>query len=326
MWKIRDLTFTCPLRNVDFETGNAFTFHLADQHPDGGSLDESLEKVKTFNNVLFISGLCHLEMKIVNCLFTLLWDVGLESLAKLLGFKSPIALIQSKKASDNHKSFTILSIFFNGLMDELMLPYIKQCHDCSTNVIDFEKWVQNVTHPNYKLLYGILFGPVLGLMLFRTEICFNDNQLIQASRLEMNRIFYCKKHPKYQAIELKEQLIFMNAPKLVNDFLMRNLSLANWSQWLRICRNIDKLDQVIIINKTKPHMLLTFINIYFICIGHFKLTFVFNVFFANLKLNPVHPVCTQKLHFSIAQPNHSISFSSPLSFCFSQTLHFSVIK
>ena len=116
MWKIRDLTFTCPLCNVDFETENAFTFHLADQHPDGGSLDESLEKFKTFNNLLFISGLGHLEMKIVNCLFTLLWYVGLESLAKLLGFKSPIAYIYCKKASDHHKSFTILSISMGWLM------------------------------------------------------------------------------------------------------------------------------------------------------------------------------------------------------------------
>ena len=91
-------------------------------------------------------------------------------------------------------------------------------------------------------------------------------------------------------------------------------------QWLRICRNIDTLDQVIILNKTTHAININ--NIYFICIGHLKLTFVFNVFFANLKLNPVQPECTQKLHFSIAQPNHSISFSSPLSSCFSQTLHF----
>ena len=42
----------------------------------------------------------------------------------------------------------------------------------------------------------------------------------------MNNIFYGKKHPKYQAIELKEELIFINAPKPVNDFLMRNLGLG----------------------------------------------------------------------------------------------------
>ena len=220
------MTFSCPQCNVDIETENAFTIHLADQHADAGALDESLEKFKTFNNLLLISGLGHLEMNIVKCPFTILWDVGLEALAKLLGFKSPIALLHCKKASDHHKSWTILTIFFNGLMDELMLPYIKQCREGTTepNVMDFEKLVQNATHPNYNFLHGMIFGPVLGLMLFRTGIRFNDNQLIQASRLEMNKIFYGKKHPNYQAIELKEQLIFLKAPKPVNDFLMRNLS------------------------------------------------------------------------------------------------------
>ena len=83
-----------------------------------------------------------------------MWDS--ESLQKQLGFKIPVAIIHCKN------SWTIVSIFSHGLMDELMLPYIKQCGDCSTtlNVIDFEKWVQNVTHSNYTFLH------VLGLMLF----------------------------------------------------------------------------------------------------------------------------------------------------------------
>ena len=45
------------------------SLQFAEQHPDGGPVGESFEKCKSFNNLLFISGLSHLEMNIVKYLF-----------------------------------------------------------------------------------------------------------------------------------------------------------------------------------------------------------------------------------------------------------------
>ena len=86
-----------------------------------------------------IPGLGHYEINMVKCAFKLLWDVVLERLEKLLGFKSIRALTSCQNCSDHHKAWQIIQIMFFGTVDELLIPYIEKCID-SKSIPDVIFW------------------------------------------------------------------------------------------------------------------------------------------------------------------------------------------
>jgi len=49
--------------------------------------------------ILFFVGLGHYEINMVKALFKLLWQVGIQDLGKMLGFRSPKALATCESAS-----------------------------------------------------------------------------------------------------------------------------------------------------------------------------------------------------------------------------------
>jgi hypothetical protein len=79
----------------------------------------------------------HYEINYVKAIFKLTWHAGLKEFAKMLGFKSPKALSFRKSASNRHKSWAMIQIFFKSFSKELVLPFNKLEHHHSGMIFFF---------------------------------------------------------------------------------------------------------------------------------------------------------------------------------------------
>ncbi len=73
----------------------------------------------------------HFEINFVQAFFKLLWPVGLQTLAKLAGYRTDKALQVCLKASDHHKAFAMFRIYFKSV-----------AQSCCNST-----WDTTITHP-----------------------------------------------------------------------------------------------------------------------------------------------------------------------------------
>ncbi len=64
-------------------------------------------------NLLLLPGPGHFEMNFVKALFKLLWPVGLQTLAKLAGYRTDKALLYCQKAPDHHKAWAMCYVYIS---------------------------------------------------------------------------------------------------------------------------------------------------------------------------------------------------------------------
>jgi len=73
----------------------------------------------------------HYEMNLMKSFMELNWDVCMTDLVQLMGWKSEIAINCAKKCTDNHKSWQLFMTFFFGTLQQLVLPYVRDCLLCN---------------------------------------------------------------------------------------------------------------------------------------------------------------------------------------------------
>ncbi len=80
------------------------------------------------HDVLLWPGQGHFEINFVKLLFKLLWTVGLETLATMIGFQTAKALHYAFEASNHHKSWEMLHIYFQAIVNLKSLTTLKPLH------------------------------------------------------------------------------------------------------------------------------------------------------------------------------------------------------
>ena len=78
-----------------------------------------------------------------------------QDLAKIMEFRSDRALHCAKLCTDNHKAWQMLKIFYNGALDELLIPCVRhKIKSGSTpSVDDFVRWFKHCQDPNYLYIH-----------------------------------------------------------------------------------------------------------------------------------------------------------------------------
>ena len=135
-----------------------------------------LEEHENLHHILLQPGLGHFEINMTKACFRLLWDVGLSELGKMLGFNSIKAQSACKSANDHHKTWQMITIFFEASADELLVPYIRQCICDKTkpSLNKYHEWLESVCDPNYIFMTHAVFTYLLSLFLFRTAVRRNN--------------------------------------------------------------------------------------------------------------------------------------------------------
>jgi hypothetical protein len=121
-----------------------------------------LNENKSYKNILLIPGLGHYEINYVKAIFKLIWHAGLKEFAKMLGFKSPKALSFCESASNHHKSWAMVQIFFKSFSKELVLPYVRHSLTNGNNItvegyFSFMSSTYNNV-PSYIFFYKVVFS------------------------------------------------------------------------------------------------------------------------------------------------------------------------
>ena len=243
-----------------------------------------ISKTNHLQNILLLPGLGHYEINMVKCIFKLMWDPVIEDLAKLLGFKSVKALTSCQKCSDHHKAWQIIQILLFGTMDELLLPYVKSCIAANRepSMEGLNEFMVSVKNPKFHFLYKSVLTYLFALSVFRCGVRRNNQDFMLAGRSVVTDLFYGFNCTMYQEIEFKDIMARSLAPQEIKQFMSANESFSvsghpskgeggdfllesfnrrtkRWlppglpteEHWLKVCRNVDRLEEVSILNVKK---------------------------------------------------------------------------
>ncbi len=117
-------------------------------------------------NVL-LPGPGHVEINVIRVLFQLLWPLGMEDLAKILWFKTPMALSFARQRANHHKAWEMLIIYFKALLTFTLVPNRDGCQSKGILVTlrGAEELVQCRAAPSLTLAVTICLHYVLGLIV-----------------------------------------------------------------------------------------------------------------------------------------------------------------
>ena len=90
---------------------------------------EPTQLIREFDWVVLLIGKGHIRMIVLKSFFELKWIPFMQDLAKIrgqiMGFRSDRALHCAKLCIDNNKRWQMRKIFYDGALDELLIPYVR---------------------------------------------------------------------------------------------------------------------------------------------------------------------------------------------------------
>ncbi|XP_053407605.1 uncharacterized protein LOC123543533 isoform X2 [Mercenaria mercenaria] len=212
-------------------------------------------------------------MTAVKACFKLLWDVCLQDLAKMLGYRTPRALMCCKACTNHHKSWMILTIFFYGTIDEILTTYISQ--DEAPTVAGLYTYIGSCKDRNFRFMCDVVLNYVLAIFAFRCGTRRNNTDYIMAGKSKFMKLFYGLNNTNYQEIMYRDFKTRVLAPTAVKDFICKNESFSvsgniskgeggdfvleaynrrakRWlppgipkqHHWVNVCRNLNLLEKI----------------------------------------------------------------------------------
>lgn len=233
--------------------------------------DEFLE----FSWVILRPGNGHFEMNMFKSFVELNWEVFFSDLCILMGFKSENAQRTAKSCSDNHKTWSLIRIAYEGLMQELMVPYIQHCVHDNTKITPkgFLHYVLvEAKDPNYLYVATMTLTYLQAIINMRAGLRCGNVEAIASAKAVFAPLFHSRNHPRYQEIEMQEAIQRHSIPQDLLNFFNEtesvclsgdktsgegldfkaeavNKDVQSWmprgvptgEDWLRVTRNLENL-------------------------------------------------------------------------------------
>ncbi len=232
------------------------------------------------HNILLLPGPGHIEMNVLRALFKLLWPLGLEQLAQLLGFKTPKALAYALKASDYHKSWQMLLIFIHTSMGVLLETYAASSREqgllpTARGAMEF---LNTHANPSLKILSTLTLRYGLSLLRYRQATREGCSGEMLWSRCTLSELFFVSNMTTYMTLYYRDTVTRLKAPEPIREFLQTHESFKSTEnrgkleggdfvlegrnrrckkclppgvpseeQWKRSCRVVEKIDKVCIV-------------------------------------------------------------------------------
>ena len=237
----------------------------------------NVQPKREFTWLIPISGLLHLEMNTARAFVKFNWPVFTSLLGQELGFKSPKAQEYLKKGSDHHKNWHFLEILYISISLELVTTYVKHCIASNgerPSVIGYWKWSQLVEDPNYIYMQHMFLTYLHALMILRVGVRKCNAEVVQDAKSKLSHLIFGSNHPIYRHILFRDAMddILMppdlkclkykyisasrtgNAEKMQGDVMLEEINkeskqwlkmagIPSEQQWLRVFRNLDKLNK-----------------------------------------------------------------------------------
>lgn len=271
--KLLSDTYTCDTCQVPVYGLEAYKKHMASVHND-----VTPQYGKEFEWVHLRIGHGHYEMNMVRSFLALNWEVFMKDVAYVMGFRSPNAQQYARSGGDHHKSWELMTIMLHGTLDELLVPYVRQCMSkkVKPSAADYLRWSKDVKDPRYMYMFEQIFTYTMAIFNLRRGIRINNAELVEVGRYKHAPIFHGRNHLKYQVIEIVEASNAVTAPPAVQEHVKNTISMSTsgdpsrgedadfqlekvnqkskaWTSdgvpteadWTKVFRNLDVLDEVI---------------------------------------------------------------------------------
>ena len=178
-----------------------------------------------YNWITVVSGLDHLHMNQMKCLFKVLDPILLEPLGKdVLGFKSPKAYQYFVNAKDTHKAYQTLVVLLEGTASEMCSMYIKDNADSTISAQGFLEWCSYNCNETFNLIYQLIFNFALAIMVQKIGVRMNNHEVTDAGRMKFLPLFYAFNHPLYQEMEYRDLKNRAQYPASIKELLEQNCS------------------------------------------------------------------------------------------------------
>ena len=182
-----------------------------------------------FDWVLPKIGSGHYEMNMLKTFFGVNWIPFMKNLCYEMGFQSPIAQASAKKCADTHKAWAMLLIFHQGTLKELVLPYVRQCmREGEVPSTDgFMTYIHNHrTNDTLMMYFEMVLRYSQSIINMRMGVRRNNSRLVQSAKHKFSPLLHARNHPKYQVIDIYDELYRRMAPDAVREFLDAHESLS----------------------------------------------------------------------------------------------------
>ena len=171
---------------------------LRDEHP-------------LFQDILLCPGQGHFEINLVKLLFRYLWPVGLETLASMLGFNSPKALSFAYQATNHHKSWEILHLYFQSVVRHQLNHYAQTTP--SPTATEFFHWVSQQPNATYRYINHMVFWYLSALFMFRQGVREgNSSLLLGGGGFILGELFYTGNSRIYMEVNFRDIITRLKAP------------------------------------------------------------------------------------------------------------------
>lgn len=194
-----------------------------------------------FDWVVLRPGNGHFEMNMCKTFIEVNWDVFFSELCRLMGFRSENAQRAAKKCTDHHKTWSLLRIAHEGLLQELMVPYVRktlQSNEPCTPT-GFIKFVMTeAKNPNYIYMATMTMTYLEALQNFRSGLRSGDMEKITSAKAIFAPLFHARHHPHYQEIEMVEAVQRQSVPQDLKPF---------FDQTESVCLSEDKMTGMLVV-------------------------------------------------------------------------------
>ena len=114
----------------------------------------------------------------------------MKQAAHVLGFQTDRAQQYAKSGSDHHKTWEMLQVVYNGGIDELLVPYVRECISEGRDPTPegYLRWSKEVQDPNYAYFQEQMMTYAQAIVNLRKGLRENDPDLVISGELMFKKI------------------------------------------------------------------------------------------------------------------------------------------
>ena len=156
----------------------------------------------------------------------MLWPFVYQAFADSQGYTTERQQEWVKSCKDHHRSWDEVSRFLDSTFDQLLYPYVLDSEEPSPD--GFYRWAEqyssNKTFTHLLNLSTRLFG----LMVYRFGIRHNQLVYRVLGRRLLSPLLFARNHPRYQLIELWDELDALRYPPELGRLFCRYSSFSRF--------------------------------------------------------------------------------------------------
>ena len=203
---------------------------LEQHYKNNHSEDKCMFYVREFDWVVLGVADGHYEYTALKAYFSLNWEPFIKVMVKELGFTSDKQLGYIAGCKDHHLSWEIFCVTVIACLRELVLLYIRASlskaeRPTADGFLLYHKNAQDQDSPAYTFMFDMITIYGQAIFNFRGGVRRNNSHLAESAKHYIKDLFWARQHPRYQQLEVYDNVQKCVMNEQVNAFDMKHYSV-----------------------------------------------------------------------------------------------------